>query len=212
MNISLDINIWISVFFTLAIFSFLYKDNPVYKFAESVFIGVSAGYIFCVWIVDVLKPRVSESYNSGSYFIIIPLFLGFLLFLNLVPKYKKYSFIPIAIFVGIYAGVNLVSYVKTYIIDQVEASVVPFVVFEKGEIVWFDSLNNIIMFIGLASVMFYFYYTKKSKGLFGKIRNVGLIYLMVAFGAAFGYTIIARISLLIGRLNFILSDWLGIIK
>ena len=37
----------LQVFFTLAIFSFLYRDNPVYRFAEHLFVGVAAGY----WIV-----------------------------------------------------------------------------------------------------------------------------------------------------------------
>ncbi len=35
---------WIAVFLTLAIFSYLYRDNPFYKIAEHVFVGVSAGY------------------------------------------------------------------------------------------------------------------------------------------------------------------------
>ena len=35
---------------------------------------------------------------------------------------------------------------------------------------------------------------------------------MVGFGASFGYTVMARISLFIGRLQFLLGDWLGIIK
>jgi hypothetical protein len=36
--------------------------------------------------------------------------------------------------------------------------------------------------------------------------------LMISFGASFGYTVMARISLLIGRLEFLLKDWLHIIK
>ena len=35
---------WVAVFLTLAIFSYLYKDNPFYKVAEHVFVGISAGY------------------------------------------------------------------------------------------------------------------------------------------------------------------------
>ena len=42
------IGIWMSVFLTLCIFSFLYKDNPFYKAAEHIFVGVSAGYIFTI--------------------------------------------------------------------------------------------------------------------------------------------------------------------
>src|SRR5439155_2415151 len=37
--------VWVAAFFTLCIFSFLYRDDPFYKFAESVFIGVSAAAI-----------------------------------------------------------------------------------------------------------------------------------------------------------------------
>src|SRR5262245_26382732 len=35
---------WLAALLTLCIFSFLYKDNPFYKFAEHLFVGVSAGY------------------------------------------------------------------------------------------------------------------------------------------------------------------------
>ena len=36
------LRIWFSALLTLMIFSFLYKDNPFYKFAEPLFVGVSA--------------------------------------------------------------------------------------------------------------------------------------------------------------------------
>ena len=36
------IGLWVAAFFTLAIFSFLYRDNPFYKFAEATVVGVSA--------------------------------------------------------------------------------------------------------------------------------------------------------------------------
>ena len=39
---------WFAAFLTLAILSFLYDDNPIYRFAESLFIGVSAAY----WMVQ----------------------------------------------------------------------------------------------------------------------------------------------------------------
>jgi hypothetical protein len=35
--------------------------------------------------------------------------------------------------------------------------------------------------------------------------------LMVAFGASFAYAVMGRISLLVGRLQFLLGDWLGVI-
>jgi len=38
------LGIWIGVIMTFAILSFLYKDNPFYKVAEQLFVGLSAGY------------------------------------------------------------------------------------------------------------------------------------------------------------------------
>ena len=39
------IGYWIAIFLTICILSYLYKDNPFYKFAEHLFIGVSLGYV-----------------------------------------------------------------------------------------------------------------------------------------------------------------------
>ena len=33
---------------------------------------------------------------------------------------------------------------------------------------------------------------------------------MISFGAAFGYTIMGRVSILIGRVIFLLSEWAGV--
>ena len=43
MALSPNIGVWIAALLTLGIFSFLYKDNPVYKFCEHLFVGVRPG-------------------------------------------------------------------------------------------------------------------------------------------------------------------------
>ncbi len=45
--LSSDPYVWVAAFFTLAIYSFLYKDNVIYKITESIFIGVAAGLPTC---------------------------------------------------------------------------------------------------------------------------------------------------------------------
>ena len=40
------LGIWLMGLSTLALFSFLYKDNPFYRIAEHIFAGLSAGYYF----------------------------------------------------------------------------------------------------------------------------------------------------------------------
>ena len=54
-----------AAFLTLAVMSFLYQDNPFYKFAEHLFVGVSAAFWMCMgfWttIVQNLIPRLSTT-------------------------------------------------------------------------------------------------------------------------------------------------------
>jgi hypothetical protein len=45
----------------------------------------------------------------------------------------------------------------------------------------------------------------------GGVAKVGIVFLMIGFGSSFGYTVMARVSLLIGRVQFLLEDWLGLI-
>jgi hypothetical protein len=42
----------------------------------------------------------------------------------------------------------------------------------------------------------------------GRIARVGIWFLMISFGAGFGFTVMGRMALLIGRLNFLIFSWL----
>jgi hypothetical protein len=58
----------------------------------------------------------------------------------------------------------------------------------------------------------YFFFSREQKGGFKFVANIGIVYIMIGFGASFGYTVMARVSLLLGRLQFLLRDWLGVIQ
>jgi hypothetical protein len=66
--------------------------------------------------------------------------------------------------------------------------------------------------IGVLSGLTYFFFSKPHRGAVGAVAKVGIWTLMIGFGATFGFTAMARISLLIGRADFLLRDWLGIIR
>ena len=48
---------WIGIFLTFCVLSFFYKDNPFYKFAEHLFVGVSAGYWIILNYWTVIRPK-----------------------------------------------------------------------------------------------------------------------------------------------------------
>jgi len=70
------------------------------------------------------------------------------------------------------------------------------------------TISAIILIVGVICALIYFFFSKEHTGTFGAASRLGIWFLMVTFGAAFGYTVMARISLLTGRMQY-LGEWLG---
>jgi len=213
MNLSTEPWIWIGAFLSLSIFSFLYKDNPFYKFAEHVFVGVANGYAVTFYWHRILVPALFDPlFGQGKLLYIIPFVVGALYFTRFIPKVSWLVRIPIGISIGYYTGASIPAGIQANIIKQIQGTVLTpenFKAWHAGEmgIVW-----SIILFIGVLCTLSYFYFSKEQKGVLKVSSRIGIIFIMIGFGAAFGYTVMARISLLIGRLQFLLGPWLGVIR
>ena len=197
------IGIWILVLMTLSIFSYLYGDNPFYKVAEHIFVGVSAGYVFALTWWDQIWPnlfgRLFPSYVdagfdfSPSY--IIPLILGIFMLFRLIPSLSWLARFPIAYIVGMAAGLKVYVYINSNILMQIQNSAIDFSK-SGGEI-----FNHILVLLGVISALVYFFFSKEHKGTVGVISKIGIYFLMIKFGASFGFAVMGRISLLIGRID-----------
>ena len=73
------------------------------------------------------------------------------------------------------------------------------------------TIGNWLLVGGLLTTLIFFFFSKEHKGALGGAARIGVYFLMVSFGASYGYTVMARISLLIGRVMFLLHDWLGVL-
>lgn len=198
------LGIWMAAFLTVCIFSFLYKDNPFYKFAEHIFIGCSAGYWMVLGYWTMIKPNLVDKILIGDLSSWVPAFFGVLLLLRLVPQVSWVSRWPICFMVGITAGFQIVYTMEAQVLDQVNATIVPL----WGNPTFGQTLANWILVVGVLTGLIYFYFSVEHKGpLFGWTSRVGIWVLMIAFGAAFGYTVMARVSLLIGRVLFFRDDF-----
>jgi hypothetical protein len=201
------LGIWLGAVVTLCLYSFLYRDNPFYKFAEHLFVGMSAGYWVIYSIFNVLIPNWWQNmFPEGGGFVWIWLIPGiFALFMlaRMVPKIAGLSRLALGMIIGTGAGLNMVSYFQTNAMAQVKGTI--FSVASGG--VW-SIFSSLVLVVGVVSGLVYLFFSKAHTGIVGKTANVGITILMVAFGASFGYTIMARLSLLIGRCQFLLEDWL----
>ncbi|MEO0131641.1 MAG: hypothetical protein ABIK73_01685 [candidate division WOR-3 bacterium] len=209
MNISTNPWIWVSAILTLGIFSFLYKENPFYRVCEHLFVGIANGYsITFVWH-RVLLPTLINPVAKGERLWLVPVaIVGALYFTRFIPKISWLVRIPIAIVMGYGAGASIPRAIEASIIEQLKATVITRSTFESI----YTGLWAIVIFVGVIATISYFFFSRERKGVLRPLSYLGIIFIMLGFGASFGYTVMARISLLIGRLTFLLRDWLGIIK
>lgn len=200
------LQIWIIAFFTISLLSFLYKDNRFYKLAEHIFAGLSAGYyVGLIWHSVILQQMIDPIVNDGKWLLIIPGLLGALMFSRFTKNYSWISRFSLAFVMGNTAGIFLLSELHGKVLPQVQATMLPL----NGEGGFGELLLAIIIAVGVLSTLIYFYFSKEHTGVMGGVARVGILFIMVSFGAHFGYTVMARISLLIGRVQFLVDDWVG---
>jgi hypothetical protein len=216
--------LWLGALLTLMIFSFLYKDNPFYKFAEHLFVGVSAAYWMVIGIWTTLMPnlvaRIWPSAVRGfinmpedaraQYHFIIPAVFGILMLTRLVEKISWLSRWAMAFVIGYAAGTNFTRYLQSDFVGQIYNTMLPLIVKTHGGIAIGAVLSSVVLLVGVICALIYFFFSKEHTGAFGAASRLGIWFLMVTFGAAFGYTVMARISLLTGRMQY-LGEWLAVI-
>jgi hypothetical protein len=238
--------IWAAALLTIGIVSFLYRDNPVYKFCEALFVGISAGYWFVSLYYQNLLPKLFDNLGftkmlgfsqddgalqhafRGQYDVriwyILAGVLAIMMLLRLVPKVGWISRWPLAVVVGSTAGLYMITYFQSNFLSQLQNTVIPLV--DVGRIKGLEGLaggeltadrffaaylGNLVLIVGTLTGLVYFYFSKEHKGALGSAAKIGIYFLMITFGASFGYTVMSRMSLLIGRLYFLFGDWLGIV-
>jgi len=281
---------WVAAVLTLALFSYLVCDNRIFKFAEHIFIGSATGYLIVRYNEDaIVKQLWTPFFNppqgaARDWWLIIPMVLGLMTFMKLIPSVSWGVRWPLAFFAGVGIGTGMVGYFQANIVEQTYVTIldVRYIdefhqdftlklrsdderkllaqaadeykakrpadrskflklatamirpVLERREWIpaetlllhvvehglpeddtillkhrdWSRLFNSLFMWIGVFTGLVYFFFSVEHRGLMGGVSRVGIGILMITFGASFGYTVMARISLLIGRLQFLFGDWL----
>jgi hypothetical protein len=196
--------------FSLALYSFLYQDNPLFKFAEHVYVGVAAAYTFGqVWFPTLYSELIAPFAGQGngapaSAWLAAPALLGLLMMTRISRRWGWLSRYAFAFVVGLGAGLTIPRTISAFLLSQIEPTIRP--------LSWsIEGFNLAVILVGVVSVLIYFFFSVEHTGVVGRVSRVGIWFLMVSFGASFGYTIMARLSLLIGRVSFLFSDWLHLI-
>lgn len=213
------IGIWVAAFLTLSIYSVLYRDNPFYRFAEHLFVGVSVGYGIVLSIYQGFIPFAWDPFvaavtgESPTGFIkLIPIGIGLLFFARLSPRHTWLIRYPIAILIGFGSGIAIPNVLRANIFEQTRGTIAPFAEIAAGTLSGWGVFEAVLMVAGVICTLTYFFFAVEHRGPVKWLSKVGIAFLMIGFGSAFGNTVMGRVALLIQRIDFLLGDWLHIIQ
>jgi len=216
-----DFGPWLAFALTLMVFSYLLGDNPLFRIAEHLLVGLALGFAWIVAWHSVFLPRVIARIGSQNPlevgYTLVPLALGALLLLKGRRSSFKISSLPLAYLFGVGAAVALGGAIFGTLIPQVWATVhalsPDYLAEYAPEDVWYPVINGVFIVVGTVCTLLYFTFTAGGQSRLGRLSGrfvqisagVGRWFLMFTFGALFGSLVMSRISLLVERITFLMN-------
>jgi len=196
---------------TLMVFSYLIGDNPMFRIAVYLFIGVASGYAAAVIVNNVLFTRFQLlPLNDPTQLIIglIPFFLAATLLTKLSPRISWMGNFAMAVLVGVGAATAIGGALIGTLIPQSEAAMEAF-----GSHSIFALIEGMVMLSGTVLTLVYFQFgarrtadgSVKRNAIIEVLAWLGRIFIAVTFGVLFAGVYISALTAMIGRLSSILN-------
>lgn len=183
--------------FAVSILSFAFKDNPIHRLVESLYIGLTAGYVLTTTLNTAYKNTIQPLPQNPL--LIVPIILGLLMYTRLSKKYAYLSNYPIAFITAIGIGLSTRTIIQSDIIKQVVNTAIPLFIPTDA----LGTLGNIVIVASAVSAIAYFTYGVEHKGSYGKLVKVGISFMMISFGANTANILLSRSARVITMLGFI---------
>jgi hypothetical protein len=215
------VTIWIGALATLAVFSYLAKDNPFYRFVQNAALGTSVGFGLIIAWQQVLRPlwwaHIQGAFDhtrpASEAWWLLALIPGALWYFQLSKRLFWLSTLVSGLFVGTAAGLSFKSQILL-ILPQISASVKPLNPWAfPGGASWdsvFQCVSNLVFLVALMTTLLYFFFSVKTDNpVLRPAMRTGRLMIMITLGAMFGNTVMTRMAYLIERLQFLYESWLA---
>lgn len=174
-------------------YSFLYKENYLFRFAEHTTLGISIGYAASQLYKSLIESGIAKI-QGGATIYIIPLLIGLLMYGQLSSRTRWTSRYPLAIAVGSGLGLSVRGEIESHFIAQIIATSAP--MFAPGDAL--GTFNSLLMVIGTLTSVSFFVFTREHKGSWNIVTRIGRLFLVIGFGALFANTIMTRFAWFLG--------------
>jgi len=199
----------IAALLTVMVLSRIFGDNPFFRVAQYLFVGVSLGLAFVVAYQEVLSRAVRSAANNPSInmlaFYAVPLALGVLL-LPRITTDQRYSWlanIPLSLVFGVGAALAAGGAMIGTLMPQIRASAQP-----AGQNIS-QIVGVAVLAIGTVAVLCRFYFTANPKSPAGQLAQraavLGHWVLMIAFGFFFASAVQTYMAALSERVRFLVT-------
>jgi lipoprotein signal peptidase len=195
------IGVWVGVFLTLMVLSFLYKENSFFRLTEYIFTGLASGYAFAASLRLFINQTLNPIFVAGNLTFIVPLILGALFYAQFTKKYSDLYRLPLSLSIGYGLGVTIWSVFAEFFVKQVTATMLPII--NSNALV---TLDNAVLVAGTILSLSYFILHREQKGVWGRFTKVGKYFILATLGAVFGSTVLGRMAVIIQRVQFLLGD------
>ena len=212
--------VWVGALVTLAVFSYLAKDNAAYRLVQQAALGASVGIGVVVAWQQVLEPlwwsHIARAARGTGHWTgalwLLALVPGSLWYFQLSRRWFWLSTLVSGLFVGVAAGLTFKSQFLL-IMPQIGASFKPLNPFAMaGGATWGNwsvCLSNLLFLAALLTTLLYFFFSVKTDHpLLARPMRLGRLMIMICLGAMFGNTVMTRVAYLLERLQFLWDDWL----
>jgi hypothetical protein len=208
----------VSFLLTLLILSFIFGDNPLFRIAAYLFVGVSAGYAVVLLVYQVLWPQLIMPIVNGNWLMAVPLTMGLLLVFRLVPSLSRIGNFSMAYLVGAAAAVAIGGAVLGTLLGQTRGAINAFdlKVLPAGTTSAGRLIDAVVMLIGSVATLAYFQFTARNRpnlpaerpAAVESLARIGQIFIAITLGALFAGVLAAALTALIERLGFLQSTLL----
>ncbi len=210
--------VWLGALGTLAVFSFLFKENRAYRFAEHILLGLGIGFGVATTITDILIPKwwtpLADGIRQHQTGVVAVCVLEGLLGLLWYGLYHKRTVWLSRIVMGLTIGAGAGLAFKAEINDKLPQIIASFkspYVAPADATMFNTSVNNTVFLVIVLCVLSYFFFSFRMESRVARgASGAGRLILMLTFGVFFGNTIMTRMSVFIERIWFLLTKWLGV--
>ena len=153
----------VGLILTLMVFSYLIKDNPLFRIAVYLFIGAASGYSASVVLHYVILPRLSQSLTTLNPLLLIPLIFGISLFAKFFPRISWLGNFAMAVLVGVGAAGVVGGALLGTLMPQAQAAINGFDVRSAGNVgvgeAVFQLLEGGVMLVGTVFTLASFHFS-----------------------------------------------------